>query len=78
MSDPPVRVDPDVPLPRRTALVPLVEDEDPPRLVELEPDVDEDELDPDDDDPLDDDPEEPEEPDEPLDGGADRTGCCSE
>jgi hypothetical protein len=63
-----------VPLPRRTALVPLLDDvvvvvDPPPRDVALEPDEDE---------PLDDDPEP--EPDElePLDGGADRTGCCSE
>jgi hypothetical protein len=37
-------------------------------------------LDPDEDDPLEDEPELELEPDElePLDGGADRTGCCSE
>ncbi len=60
--------------PRRTALVPL------PPLVDV---VDVDEPDPRGDaeveDPLDDEPElpEPEELD-PLVGGADRTGCCSE
>lgn len=65
----------DVPLPRRTALVPEVVDDDPdPRDVDEEPLVDE---------PLDEDePEllEPDElePDDPLDGGAERTGCCSE
>lgn len=66
----------EVPEPRRIALVPVLPDGDDevvvpdPRLVA--------ELPPDDDD----EDEEPEvvEPDElePLEGGADRTGCCSE
>lgn len=65
-------------LPRRTALLPLLEDgldddEDPPlRVVADEPDDDE---------PLDEEPELPDELDpeplDPLDGGADRTGCWS-
>ena len=74
MSEPPPveRVEADVLLPRRTAVVPppsddgLDEDEPPLRVVELL-----DELP---------DEEEPELPDEldPLEGGAERTGCCSE
>ena len=75
MSVPPVRVDPDVPLPRRTALTPVLVDGDdvdvdpPPRVVAPPPDdVDE---------PVLPDPEELE-PVEPLEGGAVRTGCCSE
>jgi hypothetical protein len=69
-----------LPLPRRTALVPerlddeVVDVDPPPRDVALEPEDDE---------PLEDEEEddEPElDPDEldPLDGGAERTGCCSE
>jgi hypothetical protein len=78
--DPPPRVAADVPLPRRTALVPLVDDVEP---VREEDELPEEEL-PDEDEPLDEEPledDEPElEPDEedPLDGGAERTGCCSE
>jgi hypothetical protein len=66
---------PVVPPPRRTALVPLdvevedVEEEPPPRVV-----APPEEEDPDDEEPEEDDPLEL----EPLDGGADRTGCCSE
>jgi hypothetical protein len=68
----------DVPLPRRTALVPPLGDDglddvEPPRddePLDDEPlDEDEPALEPDDEDPDDDDP---------LEGGAERTGCCSE
>jgi len=62
-------------LPRRTALVPLPdegldEDVDPPLRVVAD--------DPEEDEPLDDEPELPDvlDPD-PLDGGAERTGCWS-
>ena len=67
----------DVPLPRRTALVPVlpedgVEDDEPPLRVDAE--LDEPPLEPDEDEP---ELPEPEEPLDPLDGGAERTGCCS-
>lgn len=70
-----MRLVPVVPPPRRTALVPLVEDvpdvdEDPPPRDVAELDEPEDDEDPDEEDPL--------EELEPLDGGAERTGCCSE
>ena len=73
MSEPPPveRVEADVLLPRRTAVVPLLPDDgvdddvEPPLRVVVPPDEEEPEL-----------PEE-DEPD-PLEGGAERTGCCSE
>jgi len=54
--------------------VPLLEDvvvvdEPPPRVTALEPE---------DEDPPDDEPPDELDPDDPLDGGAERTGCCSE
>jgi hypothetical protein len=78
MSAPPVRLVPlEVPLPRRTALMPVLPDE---LVVDVDPPPRDVALDPDEDDPLEDEPELELEPDElePLDGGADRTGCCSE
>lgn len=83
MSEPPPRVVADVPLPRRTALVPVdvvvVVDEDPlPRVTaELDPPDVDDPLEPEDPDEPDE-PDVPDEPDDPVDGGADRTGCCAE
>jgi hypothetical protein len=81
MSAPPVRLVPlEVPLPRRTALMPVLPDE---LVVDVDPPPRDVALEPEDDEPLEDEEEddEPElDPDEldPLDGGAERTGCCSE
>ena len=79
MSEPPLpaRVLAYVPLPRRTALVPelgddVLEEDEPPRVDALLDEPDED------DEPELLDPEEDDDPDDPLDGGAERTGCCSE
>ena len=76
MSEPPPveRVEADVLLPRRTAVVPLLpddgvdEDVEPPLRAVAPPEDEEPEL-----------PEEPEEDEpDPLEGGAERTGCCPE